>query len=140
MYLSRSLSLFLCKIIMTAVYGLSSLLSILFLLRPYAFNKSLLLRVLLCTSYILSACEVFLCDQGMHSCQILSQKLLRILNIFILSFPVLIHQSPTSNFQGYQSKKMKSAAQLKGFGGKRIKQYDKGKRVCVFQDLCLLNV
>ena len=58
-YLIRSRSLTLFKSNITrAVYGLSSLISIPFLLRPCTFNKSLLLRVLLCTSYIWDASDV----------------------------------------------------------------------------------
>lgn len=53
MGLIRTRSEFLFKSNITrVVYGLSSLISIPFLLRPCTFNKSLLLGLLLCTSYI----------------------------------------------------------------------------------------
>lgn len=58
-YLIRCRSVFLSKSNITrVVYGLSSLISIPFLLRPCTFNKSLLLAVLFCTTYILDAREL----------------------------------------------------------------------------------
>lgn len=58
-HLIRPRSVFLFKSnIMRAICGLSSLIGVPFLLRPCTFSKSLLLKVLLCISYIWDASQV----------------------------------------------------------------------------------
>lgn len=77
---------------MRAVYGLSSLLSILFLLRPCTFNKPLLLSVLLCTSYILMLVGSSCVTKAFIPIRYyLRRTLLGILNICTLILPVLMH-------------------------------------------------
>lgn len=61
-----------------AVYGLSSLVSIPFLLRPCTFKNSLLLRDLLCTTYSWDASEFCVTKAFIHLGYYLKRNLLRV--------------------------------------------------------------